>query len=397
MKTLVLGASGQIGAYTVQDLVEFCHAEVVATSRKLGNVKKAMTDLGVADRVKIMELDASRTDDVAKLAKAERVDTVVNCAWYQTNLAAMEACIQAGVHYTDLGGFFDTSLKQLQLHEKWKKAGINATIGLGSTPGLTNVAGAAGAARLDRVHTINIYCSWGNTLPVKEPGWPGYSIRTVLDEFTQEPIMWLDGKHVKQPVLSGETTVTMQDPIGKITAYYVKHSEPATMGRYIGKGCRNVTFRIGFPSTDLATFKTLKSLGFADTNALAVGDAKVSPLDFLTAMHQRTISESRGEPQPREEYEYDAFRIDVFGVRKELPATVTYHIMTWNDPERGISSGRDTAVPPSIVSQWQATGKNSTPGVYPPEAHLDPESFFFEVGKRKVKVEEHFTETRRFY
>ena len=174
MKTLVLGASGQIGAYTVQDLVEFCHAEVVATSRKLGNVKKAMTDVGVADRVKIMELDASRTDDVAKLAKAERVDTVVNCAWYQTNLAAMEACIQAGAHYTDLGGFFDTSLKQLQLHEKWKKAGINATIGLGSTPGLTNVAGAAGAARLDRVHTINIYCSWGNTLPVREPGWPGF-------------------------------------------------------------------------------------------------------------------------------------------------------------------------------------------------------------------------------
>ena len=41
--------------------------------------------------------------------------------------------------------------------------------------------------------------------------------------------MWLDGKHVKQPVLSGETTVTMQEPIGKVTAYYVKHSEPATL------------------------------------------------------------------------------------------------------------------------------------------------------------------------
>ena len=47
--------------------------------------------------------------------------------------------------------------------------------------------------------------------------------------------MYLDGKHVKQPILSGETTLTMQDPIGKITAYYVKHSEPATMGSYIGK------------------------------------------------------------------------------------------------------------------------------------------------------------------
>jgi len=397
MKTLVLGASGQIGAYTVQDLVEFYKAEVIATSRKVANVKKAMTDLRLVDRVKIMELDASKTTEVAKLAKAETVDTVVNCAWYQTNLAAMDACVQAGAHYTDLGGFFDTTLKQLQLDQKWKETGINATIGLGSTPGLTNIAGTAGAAKLDRVDTINIYCTWGNTLPAKEPGWPGYSIRTVMDEFTQEPVMWLDGKHAKQPVLSGETKVIMQPPIGEIAAYYVKHSEPATMGRYIGKGCRNVTFRIGFPSADLATFKTLRSLGFADTSKITIGDAEISPLDYLTAMYQRGISRSRAEPAPKEEYEYDAFRIDVFGERKKSSATVTYHIITWNDPESGLSSARDTSVPPSVVSNWQARGTIKRAGVFPPEAVIDPEPFFLEVGKRGIKVEEHFTETRKFY
>jgi lysine 6-dehydrogenase len=396
MKTLVLGASGQIGAYTVQDLVEFYRADVIASSRKLANVKKAMTDLGLSKRVKMMELDAGNTDNVAKLAQTERVETVVNCAWYQTNLSVMEACLRAGVHYIDLGGLFDFTLKQLQLHEKWKNAGINATIGLGSTPGLTNIAAAAGAAKLDKVDTINIYCSWGNTLPTKEAGWPGYSIRTVLDEFTQEPVMWLNGKHVKQPVLSGETTVTMQDPIGKITAYYVKHSEPATIGKYVGKGCRNVTFRIGFPSTDFSTFKTLKDLGFADTTPITVGDARVSPLDYLTAMYQNAISSSRGARPPRTEYEYDAFRIDVIGLRKESPTTVTYHIITWNDPERGISSGRDTAVPPSIVSEWQATGKIKEAGVFPAEAVVDPIPFFIEADKRKIRVEEHSTEKRKF-
>ncbi len=397
MKTLVLGASGQIGAHTVQDLVEYYKAEVIASSRKLANVKKAMTDLGLAKRVKVAELDAGNTENVAKLAQAERVDAVVNCAWYQTNLSVMEACLRAGVHYTDLGGLFDTTLKELQLHEKWKDAGIKATIGLGSTPGLTNIAGAAGAAKLDKVETINIYCSWGNTLPTKEAGWPGYSIRTVMDEFTQEPVMWLNGKHVKQPILSGETTVTMQDPIGKITAYYVKHSEPATMGKYIGKGCRNVTFRIGFPSVDFSTFMTLKSLGFADSTPITVGDVRVSPMDYLTAMYQNAISKSRSQRPPRTEYEYDAFRIDVFGFRKESATTVTYHIITWNDPERGISSARDTAVPPSVVSEWQATGKIKETGVYPAEAVVDPEPFFIEVGKRKIRVEEHSTETRRFY
>jgi saccharopine dehydrogenase (NAD+, L-lysine-forming) len=397
VKTLVLGASGQIGAYTVQDLVEFYKADVIASSRKIANVKKAMTDLRLAEHVNIMELDASNTDGVAKVAQSERVDTVVNCAWYQTNLSVMEACLRAGAHYTDLGGLFDTTLKQLQLDEKWRNAGIKATIGLGSTPGLTNIAGAAGAAKLDSVDTINIYCTWGNTLPVKEAGWPGYSIRTVMDEFTQEPVMWLNGRHAKQPILSGETTVTMQDPIGKITAYYVKHSEPATMGKYIGKGCRNVTFRIGFPSTDFATFKTLKSLGFADTTEIAVGDARVAPLDYLTAMYRSAVSKSRGERPPREEYEYDAFRIDVFGLRKESLTTVTYHIITWNDPERGISSALDTAVPPSVVSQWQATGKIKEAGVFPAEAVVDPIPFFLEVGRRKIRVEEHHIETRKFY
>jgi len=397
MRTLVLGASGQIGAYTVQDLVEFYKADVVAASRKLANVKKAMTDLKLAESVKLAELDANNTDAVAAMAKAEKIDTVVNCAWYQTNLSVMDACLRAGAHYTDLGGLFDTTLKQLQLDQKWKDANLNATIGLGSTPGLTNIAGAAGGAKLEKVDTINIYCTWGNTLPVKEPGWSGYSIRTVMDELTQEPVMWLGGKHVKQPVFSGETTVTMQDPIGKITAYYVKHSEPATMGKYIGKGCRNVTFRIGFPSTDFATFKTLKNLGFADTTEVQVGEAKASPLDFLTAMYQRAIAKSRSERLPNEEYEYDAFRIDVIGFVKDSPATVTYYIITWNDPERGLTSAPDTAVPPSIVSEWQATRKIKTAGVFPAEAVVDPIPFFHEVGRRKIRVEEHFTETRRFY
>ena len=397
MRTLVLGASGQIGAYTVQDLVEFYKADVTAASRKLSNVKKAMIDLNLAEHVKLAELDANDTQAVATLVRNERIDTVVNCAWYQTNLSVMDACLLAGAQYTDLGGLFDTTLKQLQLTQKWKDANLNATIGLGSTPGLTNIAGAAGAAKFENVDTINIYCTWGNTLPVKEPGWPGYSIRTVMDEFTQEPVVWLDGKHVKQPVLSGETTVTMQDPIGKITACYVKHSEPATMGKYIGKGCRNVTFRIGFPSTDLATFKTLKNLGFAETTRFNVGGAEISPLDYLTTMYQRAISKSRSDSAPREEYEYDAFRIDVFGIVKESPATVTYFIITWNDPERRISSARDTAVPPSIVSQWQASNKIKSAGVFPAEAVVDPIPFFHEVGKRKIRVEEHFTETRRFY
>ncbi|HXK36555.1 MAG TPA: saccharopine dehydrogenase NADP-binding domain-containing protein, partial [Candidatus Paceibacterota bacterium] len=131
MKALVLGASGQIGAYTVQDLVEMCGVkDVIASSRKMANVKTAMEDLKLGKKVQMMELDATDGGKVLQTIKKEKVDAVVNCAWYQTNLGVMDACLRGGAAYTDLGGFFDTCLKQIDLHKKWKAAGINATIGL---------------------------------------------------------------------------------------------------------------------------------------------------------------------------------------------------------------------------------------------------------------------------
>jgi len=392
---LVLGASGQIGAYTVQDLLEFCgEKDVIASSRKMANVKKAMDDLKLTTKTKLMELDANDVPKVLETIKKEKVESVINCAWYQTNLGVMDACLKGGATYTDLGGFFDTCLKQIELHEKWKDAGLNATIGLGSTPGMTNIAGAAGAKRLDQVDSIDIVCAWGNTLPVKEAGWPGYSIRTVLDEFTQESVQWLGGKYAKQKILGGETDVLMPDPIGKVKAYYIKHSEPATMGKYLN--AKNVTFRIGFPVHDMNTFLTLRALGFADTAPLEAGGAKVSPLDYLTSMYQKGVSDGRGSP-PKEKFEYDMFRVDCAGKKDGMPKTVTYFIVTWNDPERGVSSARDTSVPPAIVAHWQHSKRIKEPGSFPAEATVEPEPFFKELGRRKILVDEQITTTTKYY
>ena len=395
MSMLVLGASGQIGAYTVQDLIEFCgEKDVIASSRKMANVKKAMDDLKLTKKVKLMEIDAHNVDKVLETIKKEKVESVINCAWYQTNLGVMEACVKGGATYTDLGGFFDTCLKQIDLNKKWVDAGVNATIGLGSTPGMTNIAGAAGAKRLDSIDKIDIVCAWGNTLPVKEAGWPGYSIRTVLDEFTQESVQWINGKYEKQKILGGETDVLMPEPIGKVKAYYIKHSEPATMGKYLK--AKNVSFRIGFPAMDMNTFLTLRALGFADEKPIEIGGGKVSPLDYLTAMYQKGISDGRGAP-PKEKFEYDMFRIDCVGKKDGMPKTATYFIVTWNDPERGVSSARDTAVPPAIVAHWQHTKKIKLAGVYPAEATVEPEAFFKELGKRKILVDEQITTTTKYY
>src|SRR5437870_10652976 len=87
--------------------------------------------------------------DPGSLARAlEGADVVVNAADYRLNLAVMRGALTAGAHYVDLGGLFHVTLKQLELDEEFREAGLTAILGMGSAPGKTNLLAAAGARRL---------------------------------------------------------------------------------------------------------------------------------------------------------------------------------------------------------------------------------------------------------
>ncbi len=110
MSILVLGASGQIGAYTVQDLLEFCgEKDVIASSRKMANVKKAMDDLKLAKKTKLMELDANDVPKVLETIKKEKVQSVINCAWYQTAvLSIASSSVQTEDQFRRLRAFAES-------------------------------------------------------------------------------------------------------------------------------------------------------------------------------------------------------------------------------------------------------------------------------------------------
>jgi len=381
-----------MGALTVRDLVDHYKADVMAADLKLDRVKKVAELVG-KDNVTPLQLDA--TDPHALKQAAKDVDVVLCNAWYELNIKVMPVAIEVGAHYGDLGGFYDYTFQQLKYHEKAKDAGVTCVLGIGSSPGITNVCGAAGAAKLDSVDTISIYCTWGTKLKPSSASFPAYSVRTVLDELTQTPPIVQNGKHKRMPVLSGETEVLMPEPAGKVVAYYIKHSEPATMAEYIGKGTKNVSFRIGFPPNDFATFKTLAQLGFSSDDKIEVGGCGASPKDFITAMYLKAVASSRESHDTVDEYDY--FRIDVEGKKDGLPATITYFVRTWNDRQTGIPSGRDTAVPPSITANWLATGKIKARGTLPPEACIEPVPFFKELGKRKILVDEEVQSAATYY
>ena len=392
MKVLVVGASGQIGAWTVHDLVNYYDADVIAADLSLDRVKKLAEQIG-KDNVTPIKLDANNAEELRKAAKG--VDVIHNSAWYELNLKIMPVAMDLGVHYSDLGGFYDRTLEQLKYDKKAKDAGITCVLGIGSSPGITNVCGAAGANRLDSVKDISIYCTWGTKIKSDSAAFPSYSIRTVLDEITQQPGIVENGVKKKVPVLSGMKEVLMPDPAGKIVAYYIKHSEPATMADFIGKGTKNVSFRIGFPANDFSTFKTLAQLGFGSTEKMDSSGCSNSPKDFITGMYLKVVESSRNSSPPMDEFDY--FRVDVDGKKNGKDASVVFYVKTWNDPDKGIPSARDTSVPPSIVADWLVKGKISKRGALPPEACIEPEQFFKELAKRKILVEEELQTTKSFY
>ena len=74
-------------------------------------------------------------------------DACANATIQHLNLTVMEAFLKTGVHYTDMGGLFFITRKQLELHDHFKEAGVSAVLGLGSTPGVPNIQARYAADR----------------------------------------------------------------------------------------------------------------------------------------------------------------------------------------------------------------------------------------------------------
>src|SRR5262245_22687129 len=95
----------------------------------------------------VVDVDAARAARVAERAGGEaraldagegvapvlkEVSAVAACLPYRLNLGVMEAALAVGCHYADLGGLFHVTLKQWELHERFRDAGLSAVMGIGS-------------------------------------------------------------------------------------------------------------------------------------------------------------------------------------------------------------------------------------------------------------------------
>jgi lysine 6-dehydrogenase len=156
MRVLVVGGAGAMGRWTVRDLTESEGVDEVVVAdldgtraREAAGWAAARSGSNGTAQVRALALDAGDPEGLRRAF--DGADVVCNCAVFALNLPVMEACADTATHYVDLGGLFHTTRRQLALHDRFLAAGVTAVIGMGGSPGITNVLAALAARDLAEV------------------------------------------------------------------------------------------------------------------------------------------------------------------------------------------------------------------------------------------------------
>ena len=384
MHIIVLGGAGAMGRVTARTLTEYEDIDQVTIADY--NVERAHEVAATlnSSKMQVKQIDVNDADRLASLVRG--ADVVLSAVEYVFNQPILKACIQEKVHYADLGGLFHMTRKLMDMGPQVEAAGITAILGMGGTPGVTNLLARAAVDKLDRVDSIKVQLGCSDDTPSTAPLVAPYSIRTILDEFTRSSQVFQDGTWYPQQPLTGQEELIFPLPVGRATAIYSLHSECATFPvSFRDKSIRHVSFKIAFPSDFLTKLKFLVDIGFGSEEPISVRGVKVSPREVLARLLEVAPIE---DVEPRD---CDVLRVVVAGETNKQKMEITNQVVVLPYRRWGISAGAlDTGTPLAIAGRMLANGEVTRRGAFSPELCIPVRPFFKELARYDM----HVTETR---
>lgn len=357
MKVVVLGGAGVMGSYVVEYLSkksafsEICIADI--------DEERAKKVKGTNDKIDFIKIDARNEESLSKILKG--ADVVINCIgpFYKFAFPIMKAVIKKGVDYVDICDDYDITQKLIdELDKDAIDAGITCIVGLGASPGLTNVIASYASSQMDSVDSIKIYVTRG----IKEEAGgaiPYHMLHCWLDEVP----VYKDGKYQKaRGLIDGEEYVSFPQPFGGTLVYYFGHPETVTLPRYIKvkNVCCKGTF---FPQKFREILLQLQKLGFLSTEPINLKGNEIAPLDFLASYIPQLIKKMEKEDIPLG----GAVMVEVKGEKNFNERVYKF---------AGTSRMREaTATPAALGAIMIAKGDIKSPGVKSPEACIPAKKF----------------------
>lgn len=371
-----------MGLTTLRDLVQSGVQEIVIADFNEERARQLAATYG-SEKVKMSARFVDANDHASLVKAMKGGDAVANCVgpFHKYGVKILKAAIDAKANIVDICDDWDTTQEYLELDGDAQEAGITAVIGLGYTPGVTNVLAKRGAAKLDRVDEIHTAWVWN----AFDPG--GYAVTEHgFHADAGDVPTYLDGQWVNVPAGSGEESIGFPEPVGNVRVFHVGHPEPVTLPRFI-KGVKTVTCKGGqVPSAMGELFRVLADFGFASTQPVDVTGTSVVPREVATAVirfhpelwRQGLLERLQKEAPPRQCG--TAVRVEVRGEKAGKTTTYIGDV---------INEGRFvTGTSLSIGVQMLARNAIKARGVLPPEGCINPEEYFVELKKRKITIRE---------
>jgi len=377
-KIVVLGGCGQVGSYAVRTLASFDEfSRVVVGDIDADKARALAAEIGLA-KVEPCRVDALDPESIR--AAIRGADLVLNCTgpFYKFVRTVLGTVIAEKIDYCDVCDDVDVTLDILEMDQEAKQAGITALIGMGSSPGITNLMAKFAADHLlDEVEAIDIFHAHGGE-PQEGEGVIGHRLHCMSIDIP----MFLDGelKHVSFFRRDG---IALREKVNfhllgkrKIRVYPYPHPEQVTLPRFIPT--RRVTNKgTVLPDQYFELIMDLCRAGLTGRDPLEVKGRTVTPYDFAVAYilreRERILRETRFGVQR------GCVKVVVEGKKAGGPHRYVFSIASQNQ-----ALGEGTGIPAALGATLMIQGKANGKGVLPPEGCLDPADFLSLV-KRVLK------------
>ena len=370
MRALVLGC-GEMGRVAIADLIKHgVFRDVVVATRTPSHAEQLLADLhSWTVRTSVVAIDVQDERALAQCMKG--FDVVCNMAGpnYLNAVPVAKAAITAGVSLVDVSDDWEATLEILNLHGAAEAAGVTVIVGLGASPGVTNVLARYAVDKLDTADEV--HTSW--VMRGSDLGGPALSAH-LLHSLPHRAFVFANkAMQEVRPFIDGRETIRFPE-LGDVEVTHIGHPEPFTLSRYL-PGLSYADDKAAFLPVELD--QTIVELGKVAMSGMTVrvDGHVVDPMDFAS-----TYLYNKGKSMTTVS-KTGALRTEVRGYLEGKRTRIIYS-----------AAGRictGTGVPASIGAHELAIGNIKKPGVFPPEACIDPESFLTAVSTRDVgEVEE---------
>jgi saccharopine dehydrogenase-like NADP-dependent oxidoreductase len=372
MKVLALGGAGNMGQVAVRTILESKEVErLIVADRDIDRATGFVQSL-CDKRVTARSVDIEDTPALERLMS--KADIVMNTVgpFYRTALPTIRAAIKTRRHYVDIMDDYESAEQALKLDEEAKRAGVTVLIGMGSSPGLTNILARHAASKLDEVDYIQTV--WGHVGGVQRPRSALVKDREALLG-ARVAVIWYhyiygasfpipvfrDGKFVKVIPLEAGEEVTFRN--GKGFFWYYGHGEQVTLPRFI-KGLKGACNLMNDAPEHVAVLRELGAKVRAKQLTVEEAAAMFGPMLYLKRLERPDYPVDLG---PR------VGGLISTAAGKRGRKRVRYGYGFTGAPAGGMAG--ITGIPLAVGTDMIMTGEISQRGVVAPEACIDPLPF----------------------